>query len=387
MVSAACGTIVGCSTGTPTGGGNAVDDGGGGGPVIDSRGGHGDGNGGHGDGGHRVDAAVATNADARAHNTIDSGVASVDGNSTPTQSGTGPFFSQQEFFNEVVTGVAPASNSSSLIASLNSAGGWGNGNVMQIDFTIDVLTANASTPMMTFTPNSDFYSPDCDHVAIPVPVGGDIEGNTGYACNDDGDCHLLVYAPATQELYEMYRADLEGSTLSGGCLAVWDTNKAYGPSLRGDQCTSADAAGFPISPLLFTADEVAAGHIDHAIRFILPNTRMQGNFVRPATHGTFAASGNSSAPNYGVHLRLRADYPLASLPNDGARTVAKAMQTYGMYLADGGNIALTARSDNFTTAKWSGLLAARDLSALKVSDFDVIDHGPPITLTQDCVRN
>jgi serine/threonine-protein kinase len=62
------------------------------------------------------------------------------------------------------------------------------------------------------------------------------------------------------------------------------------------------------------------------------------------------------------------------------------MQKYGMYHADGGNIALTARSDRRTTAKWSGLLAPQDLAALDVEDFEVIDHGPMIPLTLDCVR-
>jgi serine/threonine-protein kinase len=62
------------------------------------------------------------------------------------------------------------------------------------------------------------------------------------------------------------------------------------------------------------------------------------------------------------------------------------MQKYGMYHADGGNIALTAQSDRHTTAKWAGLLGPKDLSALKVEDFEVIDHGSPISLTGDCVR-
>jgi hypothetical protein len=176
-----------------------------------------------------------------------------------------------------------------------------------------------------------------------------------------------------------------GGTFNGGCLAVWDTSRVYGPEGRGIQCTSADAAGFPIAPLLFTADEVAAGRIDHAIRFILPNNRPQEGFVPPATHGT-NTTGGASAPYYGVHLRLRADYPLESLPSEGARVVARALQRYGMYHADGGNIALTAAADTRTTAKWDGLLEPRDLSALDVEDFDVIDHGPPIELTYDCMR-
>jgi len=170
----------------------------------------------------------------------------------------------------------------------------------------------------------------------------------------------------------------------GGCLAVWDTRATYTDALRGDQCTSADAAGFPISPLLFTADEVKAGHIDHAIRFILPNNRVKRGYVRPATHAT-STTGTSAAPSYGVHLRLRADYPVSSLP-PGAQVVARAMQKYGMYHADGGNIALTAQSDRWTTAKWNGLLDPQDLAALKVEDFDVIDHGSMITLTNNCSR-
>jgi serine/threonine-protein kinase len=57
-----------------------------------------------------------------------------------------------------------------------------------------------------------------------------------------------------------------------------------------------------------------------------------------------------------------------------------------MYHADGGNIALTAQSDRHTTAKWAGLLGSHDLSALRVEDFEVIDHGPYIPLADDCVR-
>src|ERR1039458_4968545 len=90
--------------------------------------------------------------------------------------------------------------------------------------------------------------------------------------------------------------------LSANDLAVWDLNRIYPPSGRGDQCTSTDAAGFPIAPLLFNADELAAGSINHAIRFILPNPRIRANvFVHPATHAG-SARGPDSAPPYGAHL-------------------------------------------------------------------------------------
>jgi hypothetical protein len=315
----------------------------------------------------------------------DGSVALADGTQeiTGAVAGIGPYFTTPMFFNIDVSAVPRAANSASIIAALSAAGGWGNGNRMQIDYALDVLTATASTPKQTFTPTADFYTPDCDRAAVPIPAGGNVEDETGYACTGDGDCHLLVFDTSAKKLYEMWRANIT-STFQGGCLAVWDGLRAYTAGLRGDQCTSADAAGFPIAPLLFTADEVKAGHIDHAIRFILPNNRVKRGFVRPATHAT-NTTGGSGAPSYGVHFRLRADYPIASL-RPGAQVVARAMQKYGMYHADGGNIALTAQSDRHTTAKWAGLLGSGDLAALKVTDFEVIDHGAPVSLTGDCAR-
>jgi hypothetical protein len=303
----------------------------------------------------------------------------------PSNAAVGPYFTTPMFFNRDVSQVPKAADSDTLIAGLAAAGGWGTGS-MQIDISIDVLAADSSTPHMAFTPTSDWSSPDCDSDPVPVPAGGHVEGESGYACTGGGDCHLLVADRAAGKLYEMWRADIETTGFAGGCLAVWNLNAQYTDTLRGDQCTSADAAGYPISPLLFTADEVAAGHIDHAIRFILPNNRVRRGYTRPATHGS-STTGGSSTPAYGVHLRLRADYPIDSLPSEGAKVVARAMQKYGMYHADGGNIALTAQVDDNTTAKWAGLLDVHDLSGLHVADFEVIDHGSMIPLTYDCARN
>ncbi|MBK7760609.1 MAG: hypothetical protein IPI35_30240 [Deltaproteobacteria bacterium] len=67
--------------------------------------------------------------------------------------------------------------------------------------------------------------------------------------------------------------------------------------------------------------------------------------------------------------------------------VAKALQTYGMILADGGTIALTAQSDRLTTAKWDDwFTGTRDLEDLAVADFEVVEAGERIAWTGDCVR-
>jgi hypothetical protein len=132
---------------------------------------------------------------------------------------------------------------------------------------------------------------------------------------------------------------------------------------------------------------VARGEIDHAIRFILPNHRIRhGVYVHPATHATGAASGGADAPPYGVRFRLRADYPLGEL-SPGARVVARAMQRYGMILADGGNIALTAQNDRFTTHTWSEVgVDTHSLASIGVEDMEVVALEPPIPYTGSCVR-
>ncbi|MDX2024273.1 MAG: hypothetical protein SF187_28785 [Deltaproteobacteria bacterium] len=305
-------------------------------------------------------------------------------NPTP---GPAHFFPSGNPWTRDVSGAAKDPQSANIIAWLD-AQGFGLGR-FQIDFGIELLRADANTPRRAFTPTKDFFTPDCDNVPVPLPAGGNIEGNNGYACasDPDGDCHLLVWDEPGQKLFEMWRAHVTEGAFRGGCLAVWDLTKVYPATGRGDQCSSADAAGFPIAPLLFNADEVAAGEVAHAIRFILPNERIrQGQYVRPATHGTRATTGPMQAPPYGVRLRLRSDYPLDMLPTAGARTVAKALQKYGMLLADGGNVALTAQSDRHTKAKWEGLLGSRDLQAIRPKDFDVIDMGTPVPLTLDCER-
>jgi serine/threonine-protein kinase len=291
-----------------------------------------------------------------------------------------------------VSGLPKDEESDKIINWLATNGGWGNGDKFQIDFSIEVLTADASAPMRDFTPTGDFYTPDCDQVKFPVPAGGAIEGEQGYACVNDGDCHLLVIHQPTKTLYEMWRANITGPSTAeflGGCAATWDLTKTYPDNLRGEGCTSADAGGFPITAMVFSADEVFAGSIDHAIRFILPNARIRDNvYVHPGTHSTGPTAGGPDAPPYGVRFRLRSDFPLDTLPSDGARVIAKGLQKYGMFLADAGNIALTGQSDRFTQHKWDEVgVTPQSLLGIKVTDMEVVDMGPPINWSGDCMRN
>jgi serine/threonine-protein kinase len=299
------------------------------------------------------------------------------------------YFPAGSIWTQDATKAPVAPNSSAIIDWLTSAGGWGHGGKMQVDFGIRVLQADAHTPTVPFHKGPGFYLPDSDvPSAVPMPPGGGMEGHTGYECPvDREDCHLIVADRDHAKLYEAWQANYSSGTLSSPSMVVWDLNRVYPPSGRGEQCTSADAAGFPIAPLLFNADELASGSINHAIRFILPNPRMRRRvYVHPASHAG-DPEGPANAPPYGAHFRLKASFDLSQL-SPPAQVVARALQKYGMFLADGGNVALTAQSDLDTASKYDEVgFGPRDLQALKVTDFEVLDSGTPISFTGDCVRN
>lgn len=316
----------------------------------------------------------------------------------------GRYFPDDAWFYQDVSQAAVAPDSTAItqwMVQQMGPGGWGTG-TMRIDFSIVAIDAPAGTTKRDFTIEPDYYyEPDCDTAPVPLPPGGYVEDYpqdppdpnnqwAGYDCSgfgDGADCHMLVVSRSEQRLYEIYHATVDaGDTFYGGCEAVWSTATAPTGDGRGQQCTSADAAGFPIAPLLFSAEEVKAGLIDHAIRFILPNSMIRTKqYVYPATHGTNTSGPATSIP-YGGHMRLKADYPIANL-KPAAQVVAKAMQKYGMYMADGGQIALTAQADVVGCATWAEVgLEPYDLDVLKATDFEVIDHGPTIPVTYDCQR-
>lgn len=316
-------------------------------------------------------------------------------------------------FNQNITSAPVHPSSASMISTLNGLGGFGFGR-MQIDFSFHVVHAPEGAPTRTIVSHPEgYFSPDCEPLgtAMPVPTSAAIEGETGLSCDNLGnDCHLLVVQGRT--LYEAYGANAPGpGQLQAWCLAIWHLDIVYPETGRGDHCTSADAAGFPIAPLLWNADDIAAsltldptgnGDLGHAIRFILPNARMANDpslggvggrlYVRPGTHAG-SPSGPVGTVPYGARLRLRADFPLTNY-SPAAKVVLNTMKRYGIVLSDGGSVALTAESDLFTETTWAELgMDSREFdqtpsaTTVTINDFVVLDTGPRIAETWDCVPN
>jgi len=181
----------------------------------------------------------------------------------------------------------------------------------------------------------DQYPEESDQGPYPFP-GPDqvkIEGGTAEDC--DGDCHVLVVQQGACMLYEGYACSYDAGWRCGG-EATWDLSKdSYGQ--REEGFTSADAAGLSITAGLVRFDEVQAGELRHAIRFTVECTR--DSHIRPASHHAVPGGCDAEDPNappMGLRVRLRADYDVSRL-SAPAQVVARAMQTYGMILADNGS--------------------------------------------------
>ena len=199
----------------------------------------------------------------------------------------------------------------------------------------------------------------------PLYAGMPIEGvGPATPSNSGGDRHTLVIDTTNCILYETgntYIPGVLGANWAASGGAAYDLRSNY---LRPQTWTSADAAGLPIFPLLVRYDEVAAGVIEHAIRFTASLTLNQ--FTWPARHQ--AGSNVATRPPMGVRFRLKAGVNINGFSAQ-ARVIAQAMKTYGIILADNGsNWYVSGAPDS----RWNNT-ALHELDVLRGSDFEAVD--------------
>jgi hypothetical protein len=172
-----------------------------------------------------------------------------------------------------------------------------------------------------------YWDDQSDPGPYPIPSDAPIEGGSAAT----GDRHVLVLDQGDCVLYELYKSYPESngnwSAMSG---AIYDLNSH---ALRPETWTSADAAGLPILPGLARYDEVAAGAINHALRFTAPDT--QHAYVWPARHQASDLTG-AEYPPMGQRFRLKAGYDISGFSAE-AQVILQALKIYGMMLADNGS--------------------------------------------------
>ena len=214
--------------------------------------------------------------------------------------------------------------------------------------------------------NFTAYGDESDPGPMPVPANAPIEG---YPNPGNGDRHVLVLDNNNCWLYELYSASAgSGGAWNAASAAVWDLQN---DEQRPWTWTSADAAGLPIFPGLVRYDEVAAGHINHAIRFTLQFSRAA--FVAPASHWAANSTQAMAAP-MGMRLRLKSSFDVSTFSATN-QVILNAMKKYGMIMADNGSsMYISGAPDD----RWSND-DLHSLGSVTASDFEVVEMNPIYT--------
>jgi hypothetical protein len=191
-------------------------------------------------------------------------------------------------------------------------------------------------PLAYANPVSDTYKVGCNKYDCRTDVSFRIPR---YATPSTGsDHHLVVIDSQTGKELDMWLASYDPTTQSWSAGARYVTDPSgWGATCPEKQhCGGAVAAGFAAFGGIVRPEEIAQGHIDHALFFTTPYTR-RDYIACPATH-TDGQTDDPAAIPEGARIQLDPAFPVDAQPwPRWEKVLAHALQTYGAYLGDTGD--------------------------------------------------
>jgi hypothetical protein len=200
-------------------------------------------------------------------------------------------------------------------------------------YAIPVYEADANTPRQRVRLTAR-WSPASEIIGVPIPANA--------AADPASDRHLMVIDRSTGCEYDLWNAV---KLSSGGWAAGWaNATSIYGTGWY-PTALSATGSGTALGGGLITVRDMQAGQINHAIGFMYPATKVGGP-VLPATESDGTTTTAAAIP-IGARLQLDPGLDLAALGlRPWERTIATALQTYGMYLIDTGGSGVAMRAQH-----------------------------------------
>jgi hypothetical protein len=154
---------------------------------------------------------------------------------------------------------------------------------------------------------------------MPLPGGG-------VPLAPGGDKHYSVIDPTTGKVYALWAAS------DGGRVAAWGAMVDMDGDGRETQGGSSTGSNIARHAGVITEQEMADGHIPHALFF--SSSKVGGGFRFPAVK-TDQSGGEPLIEGMRVQLDPSIDLSRLSLSRP-ARVIAKCLQEYGAYCGDGG---------------------------------------------------
>ncbi|HSZ54099.1 MAG TPA: IPT/TIG domain-containing protein [Tepidisphaeraceae bacterium] len=327
-------------------------------------------------------------------------------------------------WNQNISNAPVAANSGAIIAHIGASirlhPDWGadnsaNGTSPLYGIPYNVVHGNSTAKVNVIIDN---YPDQSDLEPVPIPANAVIEGDyqngpnsngPGYNANQRGDSHLIVWDEDNNTAYELFGVSrptdpnlfpntngVELPHTDGMWHAaqetVWNMNT---DEFRTLGATSADAAGLSILAGLARPDEGlpvsqgGQGVIDHALRFTLPAGDINPQYIYPASHMVGTSQGADNLP-MGGRLRLQNTPAIDTLINNmppESQIVARAMQQYGLILADAGSamfvtgVSASVDAGNNISLTWTlnDIFASNGLLALNAGDFQVVNLTPVVS--------
>jgi hypothetical protein len=238
-------------------------------------------------------------------------------------------FAADSFWNQPLAADAPLDTQSAgyvgeLRRQLSTTDPW----INTTTYSAPVYTVPAGQPTVHVTldnTNDPALRTALDQVPIPA-------GATAAAGSDH---HLVVWQPGTDTMWELWLATVEADGWHarwGGKMTEVSRNPGYFSAPHPGW--GATATSLPLLGGLMRISELQAGHIDHALAFAIPHTKLWTSWSWPAQRSDGDVDSAAAIPE-GARFRLPAslDIDALKLPPVTAM-MAKAVQRYGMVLRD-----------------------------------------------------
>nr|WP_062334449.1 hypothetical protein [Herbidospora sakaeratensis] len=212
-----------------------------------------------------------------------------------------------------------------------------------------INTDEYSAPIYTVgrhTPRKQWRFSDCLGLPHLAPVIADslrsVPTPADLIVSKGTDASVAIYQPSTDTYWDFWRAEKDALGNWSACWGGKIENYSRNPGIF-DNPLGATATGLPFGAFTIRIEELRRGRIDHALNIVTVRTRANCNSW-PATRNDGFVEG-ADIPCEGQRFRLDPAFDVSTLTSPAARTIARAMQEYGLIMTDKGGALVTYAED------------------------------------------
>ena len=293
------------------------------------------------EGSHSLTAKATAADGTTAMSTVAVVVANAPVASPPPPSGSASFYSSTSVWNTPIAASETIdANSSDMVSTLVANANASGFAIAAKSWTVPIYYADATTPKTNIALTSGWGAVS-KMANVPVPANA--------RPDPAGDAHMMIVDRSTNCEYDFWKAS---QAASGSWSAQWGNTTTTTGDGRFPFGLSARASGFALGAGLILPNEISNGRIDHALAFAYSNAKAGGP-IFPATSSDGSSTISGAIPE-GARVQLDPTLNLDALGlTSWQKTVARALQIYGMFLVDhGGALSLYAQNSSTTTSAY-----------------------------------